>query len=242
MGGWVVIILLLARYVAAARFLIIRHGQTDHNAQGIIQGSSDQSRLTPKGIAQAREAGATLAQLDDVRCTRLYVSPLTRAAQTLDVLQEEAVRAGAPLSPAVVVEDLREIDLHSWEGCTKTELQVDDPCNYRAWKCDPGAMVVDGHRPISDLWARAAHSVWPLVRLASKSDPPDGMTFLVCHGSLGQALLCTAFGLSESAWRKHSFPNLGAVELEWPADAPQARRWRWRLPLEAAAQGWQSQC
>jgi hypothetical protein len=42
------------------RALILRHGQTDANAQGIIQGSSDRSRLTPLGQEQAKEVAVFL--------------------------------------------------------------------------------------------------------------------------------------------------------------------------------------
>ena len=35
-----------------------------------------------------------------------------------------------------------------------------------------------------------ARAVWPVVRAADGDG--DGVTLLMCHGSLGQALLCTA--------------------------------------------------
>ena len=45
------------------RYILLRHGQTDMNAAGIIQGSSDRSRLTPLGRTQARDAARGLAAL-----------------------------------------------------------------------------------------------------------------------------------------------------------------------------------
>jgi broad specificity phosphatase PhoE len=53
--------LLLASCVHASRFVIMRHGETNHNSLGIIQGSSDVSRLTEQGLEQARSAGVALA-------------------------------------------------------------------------------------------------------------------------------------------------------------------------------------
>jgi len=69
------------------------------------------------------------------------------------------------------------------------------------------------------------------------AEDDEGATLVVCHGSLGQALLCTALGLDATAWRRHPFPNCGMAEIDWPADAPRATRWRWRLPEEGC---WQS--
>ena len=208
---------------AGLRYLILRHGQTNHNAAGIIQGSSDVSRLTDKGEAQARASGAAIAQLDD-EIARTYLSPLTRARQTFALLLESR-----ELPAATTLDDLREIDLHSWQGRDKTQLKLEQPAAWRAWQADPLALVVDGHKPIVDLWARARTSVWPAVRSDAAA---DGATLLVCHGSLGQALLCTSLGLDETAWRRHEFPNCGLAEVEWPCDAPRATRWRWRLPEE----------
>ena len=164
---------------------------------------------------------AALAKLDDP-IARTLLSPLMRAKQTHELLLESR-----ELPAPTVLDDLREIDLHSWEGRTKAELKSEQPDAYWAWQRDPLAMVVDGHRPIVDLWARARTSVWPKVREAADD---AGATLLVCHGSLGQALLCTALGLDETAWRRHEFPNCGMVEIEWPASERLATQWQWRLP------------
>ena len=55
------LLLLALPCTPALRYLVLRHGQTDHNRDGIIQGSSDVSRLSDRGRTQAREVGAALA-------------------------------------------------------------------------------------------------------------------------------------------------------------------------------------
>ena len=68
------ITLLLAPAVACAhRYLIVRHGETNHNAAGIIQGSSDISRLTERGLQQAQAAGVALASVADLSVLRQLV-------------------------------------------------------------------------------------------------------------------------------------------------------------------------
>ena len=179
------LLLLALPCTPALRYLVLRHGQTDHNRDGIIQGSSDASVLTDAGIAQARAAGAALAGLSDLSIARTYVSPLRRAKQTFELL-----RLSCALPAPTTLAALREIDLHSWEGRRKSELQRESPAAYAAWRSDPLAMEVDGHRPIVDLWSRARRDVWPAVRSGGGGGGPSDAALLVCHGSLGQALLC----------------------------------------------------
>ena len=58
------------------RILLIRHGETDHNVKGIIQGQLD-TPLNALGRIQASLLGAALGseRIDDI-----YASPLQRAA------------------------------------------------------------------------------------------------------------------------------------------------------------------
>ena len=63
------------------RWLLLRHGQTDFNADGRVQGSSDIARLSDEGRRQAASVGAFLATL---HIDKVYVSPLARAQETLD--------------------------------------------------------------------------------------------------------------------------------------------------------------
>ena len=59
----------------AARVYLVRHGETEHNRQGIMQGHLDVP-LNATGVAQARLAADALA---DVPLTAAYSSDLQRA-------------------------------------------------------------------------------------------------------------------------------------------------------------------
>ena len=63
----------------AVELLLIRHGESEANA-GISHDPN--CALTPRGIEQARELGARLADEPDVRELRALVSPYRRAVQT----------------------------------------------------------------------------------------------------------------------------------------------------------------
>lgn len=64
------------------RLLIVRHGETDCNVQGIIQGQLD-TDLNSVGMRQAQYVGSALRSqaIDEV-----YTSPLRRAKDTADAI------------------------------------------------------------------------------------------------------------------------------------------------------------
>jgi len=231
------------------RFFILRHGETDANAFGVIQGSSDISRLTERGRTQAASVGSEvfgeaqphiMAPIDAI-----YVSPLTRAQETLKILRQHSVTGMLP-STETELNDLREIDMYSWEGRNVKDIEATDVETFEAWKeGDAKSIVVDGKLPIIETWKRA-ETVWNTIRQkqssAKATDTADTSatstdlqekeqsTLLVCHGTLGQALLCTAFGWDETHFRRHEFPNCGLVEILWKSDKDVATSWRWHYP------------
>lgn len=205
---------------------MVRHGETDANAAGVIQGSADFSRLTDRGRLQAGQVGKVVAGLGPMDA--VFVSPLTRTTDTLSLMRNEA-----QLPQESVWFDLRELDLHEWESRDKDDLKAADAAAWEAWE-DGNSFdfVVSGHRPLVDVWDRAA-SVWQRLRESEHHNQATGessATLLVCHGTLGQALLNTALGRDARYFRDIPFPNCGLVEIEWPTGSPTARSWRWHNP------------
>lgn len=88
-------------------FALIRHGQTDWNAQRRLQGSSD-IPLNDVGRAQAKEAVATLSGYE---WDAIVSSPLSRAAETADL-----IAAGLGLTVARHVPELTERSFGPAEG------------------------------------------------------------------------------------------------------------------------------
>lgn len=104
---------------------MIRHGQTDWNAEGRLQGQKD-IPLNDTGRAQASGNGAALkALLGQTAATFDFVSsPLGRARETM-----ERLRAVMGLDPAGYRTDerLREVSFGDWEGFTLPELKERTP-------------------------------------------------------------------------------------------------------------------
>lgn len=66
------------------KIYVIRHGQTELNKQGIINGHKDET-LSPEGIEQAKQVAPSIPK----NIKHFYVSSLRRAKQTAEILNRE---------------------------------------------------------------------------------------------------------------------------------------------------------
>lgn len=144
------------------RVLLVRHGQSEWNADGRWQGQADPP-LTDLGRAQALHAARALGAVD-----LLVASDLQRAAETAAILAGEL-----GIGPVAHDTDLREREAGEWSGLTRPEID-------ERW---PG--YLDDHRrppgwePDESLLARA---VGALGRI--QAAVPDGEVLVVTHGGL----------------------------------------------------------
>lgn len=112
--------------LAEREFVLIRHGETDANRDGIIAGRTE-ARLIERG----REAANALSGLEYGRPIMVFTSPQSRARQT--------AMLAFPAHAAYVVADLRERDWGIFEGRPISELpeRTATPEQGEAW----GAML-----------------------------------------------------------------------------------------------------
>ena len=93
------------------RVILLRHGETEWNLKGWIQGTTD-IELTENGIEQANEAKERLRGKYDY----IFTSPLKRAHKTAMIINEQRT------DNLFVKEELRELSFGEWEGRTFEEL------------------------------------------------------------------------------------------------------------------------
>lgn len=105
-----------------AEIYLVRHGETEWNAQGRFQGCLD-SPLTPNGREQARQFGMLLARvLNGYRGVTMHVSPLGRACETAEI-----VRKYVPVAAPIREPRIREVTIGSWDGLTHEDIDAGWP-------------------------------------------------------------------------------------------------------------------
>lgn len=112
----------------------LRHGQTDYNAAGRIQGTIEVP-LNATGRVQAHRNGAVLSELISDKCRFDFVaSPLLRARQTMQIVR---AGMGLPEDGYRIDDRLKEIHFGAWGGLTMAEIAERDPSNYVRRQADP---------------------------------------------------------------------------------------------------------
>ncbi|TOP48318.1 phosphoglycerate mutase [Vibrio parahaemolyticus] len=105
------------------RIFVLRHGETEFNADKKLQGHCNSS-LTSKGSDQARRVGTTLKQYVENRPFRVYSSTLGRALQTSQIVCEELNYSYENLNKEP---RLKEFSLGEWEQRTIPSLEQEVP-------------------------------------------------------------------------------------------------------------------
>ncbi|HJQ49178.1 MAG TPA: histidine phosphatase family protein [Gaiellaceae bacterium] len=148
------------------RLLLVRHGETDWNADGRLQGQTDRP-LSDFGRSQARQLAGELAE---EKLEAIYSSDLARARETAEIVGE---RIGLPVS---LDPDLREKDWGTWEGLTAVER-------------DRVEFVGESTEAHQERILRA-------LRRISELHPEGGNVLVVTHGGSMRRVQTAAMGMA----------------------------------------------
>jgi probable phosphoglycerate mutase len=170
---------------------LIRHGETEWNAQGRFQGRLD-SVLTNTGVKQAEAIGSRLAGLE-LSFDAFITSPLGRTRQTA------AIIAGLARLPAVQCDDrLAEVSLGSWDGLTDIDIDaqwpglLDGSTQFDWFFRSPDGESYDAVFQRAECWLRER----------------QGVTVAVSHGLISRLIRGAYIGL----------PKTEALNLPVPQD------------------------
>lgn len=196
------------------RIILLRHGQTDFNVEGRMQGHLD-SHLTAVGHEQAAAVAPMLAELAP---DRLISSDLRRAVDTAEVV---GTACGLPVK---YDSRLRETHLGRWQGCTVADIDRDHPGAIVAWRSDPGWRPPGGESRM-DVVARSRPVIDELDAEFADSADRSETVLLVAHGGLIAGLVTGLMELPPPTWP--SFGGLG--NCRWAVLARRDNHPRWRL-------------
>lgn len=169
------------------RLIVLRHGETSHNAAGVWQGQID-SPLSERGIAQAAAAAAALAVFSPVR---VVASDLSRAAVTGETV---ARVDGIPFSTD---ERFREIHAGSWQGLTGEEVRASYPEDMdKLLRGDDFRRGGHGES-VADVAARCRAGVEAVIAEMA----PGECVVIATHGVAGRALAADLVGIDQrTSW------------------------------------------
>ncbi|MBS7543349.1 histidine phosphatase family protein [Ancylobacter oerskovii] len=164
------------------RIFLVRHGETDWNLAGRLQGSHD-IPLNDLGCEQAAGLARVIERLaGDVGPLDYVASPLSRAAQTMAILRAEL---GLPPDLFRREPRLKEISFGRWEGNTWTELKRRDPASVADHRANPWHYRPPGGESYSDLSVRVMAAMGEIARDA----------VVVTHGGVVRAILHALTGM-----------------------------------------------
>jgi len=200
------------------RLIVLRHGETTHNAAGIWQGQLD-SPLSERGVEQAYAAGSALAALTPVR---VVASDLQRAALTGEAV---AKACGVDLS---LDERWREIHAGVWQGMSGAEVREQWPAEQEKLARGEDFRRGEHGESVADVARRTAVAVEELV-----AGLGEGETVVVAtHGVAGRAAVAgligmdqgmawtTLGGLGNCHWAEVAEGRVGWRLIRWNVGAP----------------------
>ena len=183
------------------RLLVTRHGQTDWNLEGRLQGWAD----NPINETGKRQALELREKIKDIKFDICYSSSLLRAAKTAQILMGYADPDVKPICPIRYDKRLRERGFGKIDSLKDVVLR--DFVFHESWNLDLNSGKY-GIEPIREIYKRIydfCHNEIPKIR---EEFGDDATVLIVTHGGASRVLNYILLGGSEipdknsEAWRK----------------------------------------
>ncbi|WP_420101894.1 histidine phosphatase family protein [Bosea sp. (in: a-proteobacteria)] len=165
------------------RLILVRHGETDWNREGRLQGGQD-IPLNELGRQQAAEAAGRLKALaPDFAGLDYLCSPMQRARETMDILRRELAQ---PAGGYRFDERLKELTFGSWEGFTWRDIRKAEREQAGLRERDKWGFVPPG----GESYRMLAERVRPVLEGLGRE------TVIVSHGGVARAVLALVGAVS----------------------------------------------
>ena len=186
------------------RLLLIRHGESEWNRAGLIQGYSD-CDLSDLGRTQADRLRE---RLDLEKIDAAWSSTSTRALQT----------ARIALGHRLSIEShdgLREMKLGVWEGVKASELKKRLPRETEQWFREPSKVRIEGAEPLRSFRKRVTTAIDCI-----RDRHQDSSVVIFTHGGVICSYLTGLLGLKlDDLWR-FKIRNGSITRIFFPMDSP----------------------
>jgi broad specificity phosphatase PhoE len=187
--------------------ILIRHGESTGNADGLLLGRMD-APLTERGLEQARTLGPSVAGASRVIC-----SPLARARATAEALDSDV--------PVEIDERWIEVDYGEFDGQPLGSVPAEV---WTRWRSDPDYRPPGGET-LAEAGTRVRAACEELFATDGAGARGSGPVVVVSHVSPIKAATCWALGLGDhGAWRLY-LATASVTRIGWGADGPVLNRY-----------------
>jgi probable phosphoglycerate mutase len=183
------------------KIYIIRHGQTDYNLRGIVQGSGVNSSINEKGRLQAK---AFFEAYKDIPFDKIYTSALKRTTESV----QPFIDLGLPF---VQMEGLNEISWGKKEGQPIT-LEEDAYYNWMLaqWQMGNTHERIEGGESPEDVTKRQDGAINYIMSKKEESN------VLICmHGRAMRILLCRLLNYPLRSMDMFEHQNLCLYQVDY---------------------------
>jgi len=170
------------------KLYIIRHGETDANVNGVLQGWTDEP-LNKNGEMLAHLTGQGMGK---VHFDAVYSSPLQRASKTASILMEETGND----CPVYYDDRLRELNMGDLEGkCYRTLKGKLELAKYRKFFKDPSKVDrLPGGEGVKEVMARTQECLKEIASMDYES------VLVSTHGCALRCMLNFLYEDKENFW------------------------------------------
>lgn len=165
---------------------LFRHGETNFNAEGRVQGQFD-SILTENGIAQAAERRPFVESLN---ITAAYASSNLRARHTAEIMTQNLPH------DLQLRDDLKEIKMGVMEQKLYADLAKTMPDTVNAFSQDPASFNVEGGETFQQVQDRGVSAIEDIIAIEQ-----TGTVLVVAHGAILKMIFIHYTGLNLSDFR-----------------------------------------
>jgi probable phosphomutase (TIGR03848 family) len=169
-----------------ATVILVRHGRTTANADGVLAGRVGGVKLDTVGREQAARMAERLAV---VPLVAVVSSPLERCRQTAGMIRDHQSE-----SPAALVErGITECDYGQWQGRALSELT-----HEKLWslvQTQPSAATFPGGESLAAMQARSVAAIRRRDAAFEEQHGPGAVWAAVSHGDIIKSILADALGM-----------------------------------------------
>jgi len=171
---------------------LLRHGQTEWNADGNRYCGRTDLPLTDKGVQQAQ---LVREQLKDISFKAIYSSPLQRAYGTAQI---------ASGGKEVIKDDrLIEADFGDWESKSKEQFIEENPALWERWNKEPLITQAGGTGETAQTIINRMNDFFTSIL----KKHPSGNILVVAHNGVNRLYLAHKLGMNVKDYRKITLDN-----------------------------------